>query len=365
MAAQLPTPPEEAALSLTLAVVKSSLGPVLLLDGDLAVIAASDTFCQAFGIDEASIAGQHLSDWGAGEWADPKLLSLLAATASGAPALHAYEMDLVTPAGATRQLVIHAQLLRYLDLENVRLLVAVSDVTEARADAKAKEEALQRNVVLLQDVRHRVANSLQIVASVLLQNAKKTSSDETRGHLRDAHHRVMSVAALERQLAGSGDPAVEVRTYFAELCRSIGAAMIADSDRISLVVTGAGGVVSARVSVSLGLIVTELVINAVKYAFPDGRRGNVTVDYEAHGPNWTLSVTDNGVGLPSASTDVRVGLGTSIVQALAKQLMAVVETGPASPGTRVAIVHTQIALVAADPKPGPGEPRTECPAAQA
>lgn len=365
MAADPTARPEEAALSLTLAVVKSSGGPLLLLDGDLAVIAASDAFCAAFGIDEASIAGQHFSDWGAGEWADPKLLSLLAETASGAKAIHPLEMDLVTPAESRRQLVIHVQLLRYLDLDNVRLLVAVSDVTEARADAKAREEALRNNVVLLQEVRHRVANSLQIVASVLLKSAKATSSEEAKGHLQDAHHRVMSVAALERQLAGSGDPAVELRTYLAQLCATIGASMIDDHNRISLAITGAGGVVHARVSVSLGLIVTELVINALKYAFPNGRSGTVTVDYQGLGPNWTLSVTDNGVGLLPDSANVGVGLGTSIVQALAKQLRAVVEVGPARPGTRVSIIHTQIALVADDLKTGVGVHPTERPAAQA
>ena len=147
-----------------------------------------------------------------------------------------------------------------------RVLLAVIDVTEVRADAKVKDDALRQNLVLLQEVRHRVANSLQIIASVLLQNAKKTQSEETRGHLKDAHHRVMSIAALERQLAASGERSVELKTYFANLCDSIAASMIADSEQIALAVTGTGGVVDDRVSVSLGLIVTELVINALKHA---------------------------------------------------------------------------------------------------
>ena len=324
-----------------MAVVSASPSPLLLLDGDFSIVAASDSFRDVFDIDLTP--GQPLSSLGVGEWGRPQLLSLLAATASGAARIEAYEMDLKRPGRETRQLVVHAQRLVYLDLEDLRLLVAVTDVTEARADAKAKDDALRQNLVLLQEVRHRVANSLQIIASVLLQNARKTESDETRIHLKDAHNRVMSVAALERLLAGSSDTDVELHTYFTNLCASIAASMIADPDQISLVVEGAPGIVDARVSVSLGLIVTELVINALKHAFPDHRSGRITVACEVKGPNWTLSVTDNGVGMPSDPAHIRPGLGTSIVQALAKQLSATLKTDAAHPGTRVVVAHILVA----------------------
>jgi two-component sensor histidine kinase len=336
---------EDPALSLTLAVVTSSPAPLLLLDGDLNVVAASRSFTDAYEIDRAAAVGQPMTGLGAGEWDLPALRGLLAAAASGAAEIKANEMQLRRPGRKTRDLLIHIQQLTYLDLENKRLLVAATDVTEARADAKAKDDALRQNLVLLQEVRHRVANSLQIIASVLLQNARRTGSEETRAHLRDAHNRVMSVAALERLLSLSGELEVELRAYFTELCASIAASMIGDQDHIRLAVTGARGLVDARVSVSLGLIVTELVINALKHAFPDGRPGRITVDCAFQGPNWTLSVTDDGVGMPRDPSQVRAGLGSSIVEALAKQLHAVVEITPANPGTCVAVIHTQIALV--------------------
>ncbi|WP_293904235.1 sensor histidine kinase [Phenylobacterium sp.] len=345
MAAQTPTYSEEAALSLTLAIVASSPGPLLLLDGDLRIVAASASSAEAFEIDVLGTPGVSLSSLGAGEWNLPQLRSLLDATLAGAAKIEAYEMDLKRPGRPTRRLVVHAQRLVYLDADNQRLLVAVTDVTDARASEAAKDEALRHNLILLQEVRHRVANSLQIIASVLLQNARKTDPDETRSHLNDAHNRVMSVAALERQLAGSGEAHVELSAYFTNLCSNLAASMIADSEHISLVVTGARGVVEARVSVSLGLIVTELVINALKYAFPDRRPGKIAVDCKFQGPNWTLTVADNGVGMPSDPALVQVGLGTSIVRALVKQLSATLEIAPAHPGTRVTIDRTRIALV--------------------
>lgn len=341
--------PEDVALSLTLAIVASSPGPLLLLDGDLDIIAASTSFCSVFGGTAAQLAGRSLYGLDHGKWDDPQLRLLMAATISGEGTPDACEVDLELAQRPVRHLVVQARRLVYLDLEQTRILVAISDVTDARADAALKEEAARANHILLQEVRHRVANSLQIIASVLLRNARTTLSAETRDHLQNAHHRVMSVAALERLLSTSEAGDIQVHAYFTRLCESISASMIGDVDRVSLIVEGGDGVVEARVSVSLGLIVTELVINALKHAFPDGRPGTIAVDYDFHGPNWILCVRDDGVGTPQAAPP-RTGLGTSIVAALARQLHASVETTAEHPGTRVSITHTRIALVEDGPE---------------
>ncbi|WP_269713946.1 sensor histidine kinase [Caulobacter sp. NIBR2454] len=356
---------EDAALSLTMAVLKASPSPLLLLDGALGVVAASRSFCDAFDLDPATTADQSIFALGAGEWDVVQLRALLEATAAGAAEVDAYEMELKRRGRPTRQLIIRARSLIYQDLTQQRLLVAVADITDARAGEREKDAAIERVGVLLREVRHRVANSLQIISSVLLQNAKRTKSDETRGHLKDAHHRVMSVAALERQLSEAetgGEEDVELGAYFTRLCDSIAGSMIGEGDPISLVVTG-GGVVASRISINLGLIVTELVINALKHAFPPGRPGKVTIAYQARGPNWTLSVSDDGVGMPPDRSLVTPGLGTSIVQALAKQLEATVEVGSAAPGVRVSIDHTQIALLGETDDAAPSGVALERPAA--
>lgn len=76
-------------------------------------------------------------------------------------------------------------------------------MTDARAEARLKDDLVRDKAMLLQEVQHRVANSLQIIASVLMQSARQVQSDEARGHLHNAHHRVMSIAALQRQLSTS------------------------------------------------------------------------------------------------------------------------------------------------------------------
>jgi two-component sensor histidine kinase len=346
---------QEAVLSLALAVVAASPAPLLLLDGEFDILGVSDSFAQVYSSDTASWRGRRLWDVGEGEWDLPELRALLGAAVSD-PAHPKVREMVLRPAGRdTRRLIIHVERLAYLYGESPRLLLGVADVSELRAYEKAKAQGVPHETVLLKEVRHRVANSLQIIASLLLHNARKTQSEETRAHLKDAHHRVMSVAALEKQLVHSSDEDVELRLYLASLCDSISTAMIGDDDKITLAVTG-GGVVDARVSVSLGLIVTELVINALKHAFPDGREGRVVIDFQSHGPNWILSVTDDGVGMPVDPHPQSHGLGSSIVEALAKQLEATVEASPPGPGARVVITHTQIALIDAPAEPAVANP---------
>ncbi|MBP1847829.1 two-component sensor histidine kinase [Rhizobium petrolearium] len=335
----LQTPPVHLEAASTLAVVVSSIEPLLFLSDDLKVIAASASFCRAFEIDPASVPGMRLSDLGAGEWAMPKLESLLSATASGSANIEAYEIDLKRPGKKTRQLVLNARTLDDGDLEHIRLLLAIADVTDARAEARLKDDLIRDKAILLQEVQHRVANSLQIIASVLMQSARRVQSDEARGHLHNAHHRVMSIAALQQQLSRSLGGTVELRAYFTQLSRSLGASMIADPERLSIKVAVDDSVVDADVSVSLGLIVTELVINALKHAFPDKGIGKIAIDYRSSGGDWTLSVADNGIGMPAGNDAPKAGLGTGIVEALVKNLDGKIELSDAGPGTVVTISH--------------------------
>ena len=337
--------PATVAESLTLAMIASSDAPLLLLDGDLNIIGASHSFGRAFSVDNAAAPGLSVFDLGAGEWNLPKLRSLLSATASGQAAIEAYEIDLAPAGRDTRRLVIKAQKLEYGDSEVARILMTVSDVTDARLADKVRDDLVRDKALLVQEVQHRVANSLQIIASVLLQSARNVQSEETRTYLSDAHNRVMSIATVQKQLAASHSGAVELRPYFTQLCQSLGASMIRDHDKMTIEVVADHSTVDADVSVSLGLIVTELVINALKHAFADRETGKIVVDYQSKGPNWTLSVGDNGIGMPTVPVRATAGLGTSIVEALARQLNAHVKVSDRKPGTTVSVTHTQIAIV--------------------
>jgi two-component sensor histidine kinase len=334
-------------------VVGSSTAPLVLLDGDLKVIAASASFFATFQINPAGAVGEHFFNLGEGEWNLPRLRSLLTATLSGAADVDAYELELKSARlGGRRCLMLNAHLLAWGDGTAVRLLLGISDITDARASEKLKDDLLREKAILLQEVQHRVANSLQIIASVILQSARQSRSDETRGHLQDAHSRVMSVAALQQRLAASRLGEVALKPYFDQLCVSVGASMIRDHDQLSLHVNCDDSVVDADISISLGLIVTELVINSLKHAYPGGRKGRIIVSYNSHGPNWTLSVADDGVGMPTDAESATPGLGTSIVRALANQLHARVQVVDGHPGTTVSIIRSQNSVIDLDDPAG-------------
>ena len=116
--------------------------------------------------------------------------------------------------------------------------------------------------------------------------------------------------------------------------------MIYDHKKQSIDVVADESSVEANVSVSLGLIVTELVINALKHAFPRHHAGKIVVEYKSTGGDWTLSVSDNGIGMPKASEAIKPGLGTSIVEALANRLDAAIRIESTNPGTRISIAHS-------------------------
>ncbi len=223
------------------------------------------------------------------------------------------------------------------------ILLAIEDITDRCAAERLAAQLLQQKEMLLQEMQHRVGNSLQIIASILNLKARTVQSEETRRHLRDAHQRVMSVATVQQQIQASGHgELIEIGPYLSRLCDSLAASMIGDSRTISLKVeAGPGTAVSGEV-VSIGLITTELVINALKHGFPDGNGGGeILVKYGVDESDWRLSVTDNGVGLQQdGGPRGPSGLGTTIVESLARQLKAYVEITRLSPGTIVSIVHT-------------------------
>jgi len=335
-------PPQGESAS-TLAVVAASNEPLLFLAADLTVIAASASFCRAFQIDPATVVGRPLAELGAGEWALPQLGSLLKATASGSAQIEAYQIDLVRKGRPQLCLLLNAQKLDDGESDRVRLLLAITDVTHARAEARKNDDLVREKEVLLQEVQHRVANSLQIIASVLMQSARKVQSEEARGHLQDAHHRVLSIASVQRHLAQSTAGNVALRPYLTQLCASLSASMIHDSKRLAIVVTIDDSVVTPDASVSLGLIVTELVINALKHGFPKQKRGTITIGYHSDGKKWKLSVTDDGVGMPTGLSKAKPGLGTGIVDALARQLRGRIGIADASPGTAFTLDHDEAA----------------------
>ena len=330
------------ACALAQAIVDTVREPILVLDKDLRVIAASRSFYSAFKVSPEHTQGRLLYELGDGQWDIPKLRVLLEKIIPEHRVMEGYEVEHEFPGLGHRTMRLNARQVFYEGGAATTILLGMEDVTERRALERDKDELLRQKDVLLEELQHRIANSLQIIASIILLKAKAVQSEETRLHLQDTHKRVMSIAALQKHLHASavGGP-IEIAPYLSGLCEALAASMIGDTRPISLKVVGEGGPVTSRQAESLGLIVTELVMNALKHAFLDEKAaGQITVAFDTAGTDWKLSVSDNGVGKPDGVfAQAKTGLGTGIVKALAQQLDAKLVTSSDLQGTTVSVTH--------------------------
>lgn len=332
--------PDEEGRTLAQAVVNTIREPLIVLDKNLRVVTANRAFYLTFMMSRQEVQGQPIHVLGDGQWDIPELRSLLRKTATQRAVMEGFEIEQDFSGIGRRTMLLNARTV-FCDGKSKRsILLAIEDITERRAKERELKELLQQKEVLLRDMQHRVGNSLQIIASILLIKARTVRSDETRLHLQDAHRRVMSIAAVQQQLQGSENSGtIELRPYLSRLCETLGASMIGDRRPISLETKIEGGTASSSRAVSIGLIVTELVINAFKHAFPGDRGGgHVTVAYDLAVPNWRLTVSDDGIGEAGHSEKTNPGLGTTIIEALAKQLDARVDVMMDPHGTTVSIM---------------------------
>lgn len=337
------------ARSLAQIIVDTVREPLLVLDAELNILFASRTFYKSFQIAPENARNEKLFALDNGAWDIPALRTLLIDTLATETAIEGFELNQEFPRIGRRILLLHLRKVVQDDRAKTTILIGFEDMTARRVAEDEREllrkqtaDLLAQKEVLLAEMQHRVVNSLQIIASILMLKARAVTSEETRQHLTDAHRRVMSIAAVQQHLhSATMNEKMDIAPYLNSLCESLAESMIGESRPAELNVIADSGKVISSDAVSLGLIITELVINALKYAFPDNHPSAiVTVRYEVNGTNWKLSVADNGIGRrEGAVPPAKGGLGTSLVKALAQQLNAQVTTVSGPNGMSVSIEH--------------------------
>ena len=191
----------------------------------------------------------------------------------------------------------------------------------------------------MQEIHHRVKNNLQIVASLLNLQASRIRLPEARAEFQSARDRVRALATLHRHLYAHGEVhTIDMREFLVELCGQLFQAMgETPGRRLNLHIEAPELMMSSDQAVPLSLIVTEAVSNAVKYAFPGGRHGNVWVRLNADDRTAELDVRDDGVGIPAGRVETesgtRDGIGLQLIRGFARQLGATLDVQEAG-GTR-------------------------------
>jgi chemotaxis protein methyltransferase CheR len=340
-------PKVEDAWTLAHAIVDTVRAPLIVLDQDLRVVAASRSYYLTFKVNVDDTHGKLLYDLGDGQWDIPQLRLSLGKIVPDQGAMENYEVERDFPNIGRRTMLLYARKVFYeKGSKHSTILLGIEDVTEQRVLEKEKDDLIRQKEVLLEELEHRVVNSLQIIASIIMLKARTVESEETRRHLEDAHNRVISIATVQKHLHGSvANSIIEMGPYLATLCTALAQSMISDNRPISIKFSGTGGNATRRDAESIGLIVTELVINSLKHAFNGAAKsGQITVAYDVSGTDWRLAVSDNGSGKPDGVfAQPKTGLGTGVVKALAKQLDAQVVTLSDALGTKVSVTHATFA----------------------
>jgi PAS domain S-box-containing protein len=202
------------------------------------------------------------------------------------------------------------------------IVCVATDISDRKAAEEQLRTSLREKEVLLKEVHHRVKNNLQIISSLLNLQAKATPAPEAARALRDSQSRIHSMSLIHEQLYRSDnlasiDFAEYVRELAAHVSRSVGAAM----QNVSVHVEVEPVPLPIELAVPCGMIVNELVTNAMEHAFPDGRSGEIRVGFRRDEGRRELTVCDNGVGLtPLDDNGANGSLGLKVVSALAEQI---------------------------------------------
>ena len=322
------------------AIVDAIREPLLVLDPDLRVIAASRSFYRTFAATPRKTLGQLVFDLGDGQWNIPKLRALLEDIIPKRRTVESYEVEHEFPSIGRRVMLLNAR--RVFD-ENgaaTAILLAIEDVTRRREADREKDELLQAKEILLQEMQHRVANSLQIIASILLLKARTVQSEETRLHLRDAHQRVMSVATVQQQLQASGlNERIEIGPYLTKLCASLAASMVGERRPLSVKVqstSGRDGIQRSGEPRADRDGVGDQRLEAWLPVRSGGRNPGQLRRARSPAGAFRFPTMDRGPKKGTAEP-AHTGLGTSIVEALAHQLEATVQKTSGPQGTTVTI----------------------------
>src|ERR1700744_3839739 len=248
-------------------------------------------------------------------------------------------------AGAADYLVkdVHGD---FIPLLNVAVAGALrqAEIQKAREEAEAEVHAARdrfaalaaEREVLLREVNHRVGKSLQIIASLLHLQANSATQDDVKAALTNAMGRVAAVAQVHRRLYTPQDlKSVLLNQYLDALLEDLRRS--AEGNRMSRLTLKAEPIeIDPDRAVAIGIIANELVMNAVKYAYPDGA-GPIHVDLRSDGNDIVLSISDDGVGTNGRSDPRSTGMGQRIVSAMATKLEATAERDPNHKGTRIVL----------------------------
>jgi PAS domain S-box-containing protein len=208
-----------------------------------------------------------------------------------------------------------------------RMVGTLSDITE-RVNAKKKiKESLEEKKMLLKEIHHRVKNNLMIISSLLNLQSSYIKDKESQDIFKESQNRARSMALIHERLYQSTDlKRIDFGDYIQSLSKDLFNTYISNSSLIALKINVENIFLDINTAIPLGLIVNELLTNSLKHAFPNGRKGEINVEFHKKGNQYEFAVKDNGIGFPK-DTDYKKtdSLGLQIVTNLTNQIDGKIE----------------------------------------
>ena len=297
-----------------------------LLDLQGRLLEVNDAYCRMSGYGQQELLTKGIVDLEATESAADTAARVQAVIAEGG---HRFETRHRRKDGTVFDVAVSAQ---YLPADGGRLLAFIQDITMRKQAEIALRSSLKQKDALLREVHHRVKNNLQVVASLLRLEARRAMHDDAIAALNDMQGRVHSMALLYEKLYRSASfDGVDLGGYLRQLTTDAFVTLAATPSSVRLEFDLCAATVGTDCAVPCGLIVNELVTNAVEHGFPDGRHGEIHVSLRPIDGDrrLRLCVRDTGVGLPPDFAARRErSLGLTLVSDLARQLGGTLEIGP-------------------------------------
>ena len=228
-----------------------------------------------------------------------------------------------------------------VDALNSELEQRVARRTEDLAQARDRAE------MLLSEVNHRVANSLTLVSSLVNLQSKAVEDKGAKDALKETQDRIFAISLVHRRLYSSGDVrSVELKEYMSGLLGHLRSSLQSKGHGVNLAFEIDAIELETDASINLGVVITELVTNAFKYAYPDGA-GEIRVHLRRVIDDVELVVEDDGIGRAEGAPAVGTGVGTRIVNAMCASLGSRITYRPRNPGTAACLVFSANARRAA------------------
>jgi PAS domain S-box-containing protein len=198
----------------------------------------------------------------------------------------------------------------------------IQDITERKRAEQALEKSIAEKDVLLKELQHRVKNNLNVIYSLLGLEMEKLSDEKDKRVFINAQARIHSMSAIYEQLYSTASiDRVDLNRYIKNLAFSLFETYAVDTRSITIEVHTANAVMDIKRAIPVGLILNELIMNALRHAFPDNRKGKITIMLEEDGGRIGLSVSDDGIGFPvGINPDTYDSMGLNLIRMLSNQI---------------------------------------------